>query len=185
MPILFSTRQSLGDSISFPSRSISTELQQTDKLFSFKSPASFCSSSSAGSTTADDADDLDSPFDDSGSNFMKEFQEAAAQLAELAKSAKIDEEELSDRHCLEKLDCNSLGWVTVTKEELREDAKRVLENSLDKVTGLTEGSITGKPVRLGLYEEDLTISVEGLTCLSIPRKNLKVWSVISGMQNEL
>lgn len=160
-----------------PSRSISTDFYQSDKVFSFKSPASFCSSSSAGSTIADDAE-LDSPFDDSGSHFMKEFQEAAAQLAELAKSAKFDEDEESDRLCLEKLDCNSLGWVAVTKEELREDAKKVLVNSLDKVTG--EGSITGKSVRLGLFENDLKISVEGLTCLSINRKNLKVWSVISG-----
>ncbi|CBY15551.1 unnamed protein product [Oikopleura dioica] len=108
---------------------------------------------------------------------MKEFQKAAAQLAELAKSAKVDEEEWSDRLCIEKLDCNSLGWVATTKEELREDAKKVLVNSLDTVTG--EGSITGKPVRLGLYENDLKISVEGLTFLSIRRKNLKVWSVIS------
>ena len=161
-----------------PLRSISTDFSQSDKIFSFKSPASFCSSSSAGSTTADEAEDLDSPFDDSGSNFMKEFQEAAAQLAELAKSAKVDEEEWSDRLCIEKLDCNSLGWVATTKEELREDAKKVLVNSLDKVTG--EGSITGKPVRLGLYENDLKISVEGLTFLSIRRKNFKVWSVISG-----
>jgi hypothetical protein len=161
-----------------PSRSISTDFYQSDKVFSFKSPASFCSSSSAGSTTADDAEELDSPFDESGSHFMKEFQEAAAQLAELAKSAKFDEDEEYDRLCLEKLDCNSLGWVAVTKEELREDAKKVLVNSLDKVTG--EGSITGKSVRLGLFENDLKISVEGLTCLSINRKNLKVWSVISG-----
>jgi len=160
-----------------PSRSISTDFYQSDKVFSFKSPASFCSSSSAGSTIADDAEELDSPFDESGSHFMKEFQEAAAQLAELAKSAKFDEDEEYDRLCLEKLDCNSLGWVAVTKEELREDAKKVLVNSLDKVTG--EGSITGKSVRLGLFENDLKISVEGLTCLSINRKNLKVWSVIS------
>ena len=112
---------------------------------------------------------------------MKEFQEAAAQLAELAKSAKIDEE-LNDKEddCLEKLDCHSLGWVPVTKAELREDAKKVLEASLDKVTGQTDGSVDGKPVRLGFYEEDLRISMEGLTCLAIPRRNLKVWSVLAG-----
>ncbi|CAG5087856.1 Oidioi.mRNA.OKI2018_I69.PAR.g11649.t1.cds [Oikopleura dioica] len=164
-----------------PSRSISTDFpQSSDKVFSFKSPASFCSSSSAGSTTADETDDLDSPFDDSGSTFMKEFQEAAAQLAELAKSAKIDEE-LNDKEddCLEKLDCHSLGWVPVTKAKLREDAKKVLEASLDKVTGQTDGSVDGKPVRLGLYEENLRISMEGLTCLTIPRRNLKVWSVLA------
>lgn len=150
-------------------------------MFSFKSPASFCSASSAGSTTADDPD-LDSPFDETGSNLLKEFQEAAAQLAELAETAKheyIDDH--NDKNCLETLKCHSLGWLPVDRSQLRKDAKNLLETSVTKVlngkTGGPGGAGAGKPVIIGLYDEYLQLSMDGLSDLKIPRRNLKVWSV--------
>ena len=70
-------------------------------------------------------DDVDLPSEDSP--YLKEFQLAAQQLAELAQHAAEIDEQSVESDVFDSIGVFSVGWVAVSKSEIQSDPKGTLD----------------------------------------------------------
>lgn len=162
--------QSSSTSESFPS--IHSPLQ---------SPNSLTSGSSA--DLSNDDDFLDGP-----SPFLKEFQNAARQLEELALGVSVDDRSVTSEEynsCdqfLSSVDATFVGWTLCTRDELRNDPQKALEESITKILNDLSDSAGSwsaqREVKLQITPKDVRIEFKEIS-KSITKNNVRIWGIVN------